>query len=167
MCATGASKEASNSPARCRIIPFSLGRTKPTAILLVTHFQDANPDTCFCRCAAILLLWFYPATDIERNWKAPRKISLRPVPLSLPLSPKGRGDCSVQTLFPQPTGRGREAGIKKPGIRPVFKFNGQLSEPLPACASPHSGNRTSVRSSPDPAPPLPGRRPPANQTAAR
>ncbi|HIC1731000.1 TPA: hypothetical protein ACW0IH_002111, partial [Enterobacter kobei] len=48
--------------------------------------QDANPDTSFCRCAAILLLWIHPATDIERNWKAPRKIPLRPVALTPALS---------------------------------------------------------------------------------
>jgi len=28
-----------------QIIPLSIGRTKPAASLLLTHFQDANPDT--------------------------------------------------------------------------------------------------------------------------
>ncbi|HGN8718875.1 TPA: hypothetical protein ACK1ZC_003299, partial [Enterobacter cloacae] len=44
-------------------------------------------------------------TNIERNWKAPRKITLRAVALTQP----------------SPTGRGRKAGIKKPGCCPVFR----------------------------------------------
>jgi hypothetical protein len=44
-CVLLALQKKPDSPARCRIIPFSLGRTKPAALLLLTHFQDANPGT--------------------------------------------------------------------------------------------------------------------------